>query len=782
LSPGPSPLSRILDRFFSLIASIADGARRARYRRAEFRRIAALEMVSDRAAGHEAFRWLPAVRVRGRRYAALTCGPNARVTYDVMLPPHATLLSWCSLSPEAWDRDFGSVEFEIHVRTESAEASARCLVGPGRQRFGPRWHALRVRSPEAGPARIVLTTRRADGGEGGGLCALWGSPRIETPRSPGDLMSVLRSAISARGLRGLWHQVLPATSDRLYRLWVREHELSSSALRAQRRWSQDRAQLFSLITFVARPAAWRHRRTAASVQRQSYPGWEWILVATEESMRNLGTATGRIRHDPRVRLLSVPSGSTPADAWNAALGEARGEFAAILGQDDVLAQSALYEMANALDRVPGCDLAYSDEDRIGPRDSHRHEPHFKPDWSPELLLATNYIGRLAVLRVGTATALGGFRGLFGGSEEWDLFLRLSRSAARVERVPRCLYHREATDSTGGESSGQAVVLDHCQKLGLPAAVTRSDDQLRVVWDVGRQPLVSIVIPNRNAAAMLKQCVSGLVERTNYKRLELVVVDNGSTETEVLELYRSIEREKRGTIVPFHRPFNFSAACNAGAGAARGELLLFLNNDTEVIQPDWLDELVRWAELPHVGIVGAKLLYPDRTIQHAGVVFGLGLVGHIFARAAEGASSVFGSSESYRNYLAVTGACQMMRREVFEQLGGFDERFRLTFSDVVLCMEAWKAGYRVVYTPHARLVHHESYTRRQDDSAEDMELLARYLRDHRFSEDPYFHPELDPKSSTPAVRPPFDPTSRQVVRDFVDRVLVAAPAPHEGGRP
>ncbi len=166
-------------------------------------------------------------------------------------------------------------------------------------------------------------------------------------------------------------------------------------------------------------------------------------------------------------------------------------------------------------------------------------------------------------------------------------------------------------------------------------------------------------------------------------------------------------------------------------AARGDLLLFLNNDTEVIQPDWLDELVRWAELPHIGIVGAKLLYPDRTIQHAGVVFGLGLVGHIFARAAEGASGVFGSSECYRNYLAVTGACQMMRRDVFQRLGGFDERFRLTFSDVVLCMEAWKAGYRVVYTPHARLVHHESYTRKRDDSAEDMELLARYLRDNRF---------------------------------------------------
>jgi GT2 family glycosyltransferase len=304
-------------------------------------------------------------------------------------------------------------------------------------------------------------------------------------------------------------------------------------------------------------------------------------------------------------------------------------------------------------------------------------------------------------------------------------------------------------------------------------VTRSDIASRVIWDVQEQPTVSIVIPNRNAAAILKQCVSGLVEGTSYPRRELVIVDNGSTDPEVRELYRWLEREGLGRIVPFDRPFNFSAACNAGAAAARGDLLLFLNNDIEVIEPGWLDELIRWAQRPDIGIVGAKLLYPDRLIQHAGVVFGLGLVGHVFARAPESSSSVFGSSEWYRNYLAVTGACQMMRKDVFERLGGYDERFRLSFSDVVLCMGAWKAGYRVLYTPYARLVHHESYTRKREDSPEDMELLATYLRTTNFIEDPYFHAELDPKSSIPAVRPPFDPAPRQVISEYVERVLAAA---------
>jgi GT2 family glycosyltransferase len=287
--------------------------------------------------------------------------------------------------------------------------------------------------------------------------------------------------------------------------------------------------------------------------------------------------------------------------------------------------------------------------------------------------------------------------------------------------------------------------------------------------------VSIVIPNRDAARVLKQCVKGLLHETSYPDIELVIVDNGSIDPEVVELYRSLEREGRAVIVAFNRPFNFSAACNAGAAAARGDLLLFLNNDIEVIHPDWLDELVRWAQQPDVGIVGAKLLYPDRTIQHAGVVFGLGLVGHIFSRAPEGASGVFGSSDCYRDYLAVTGACQMMRKDVFRQLGGYDERFRLVFSDVVLCLEARKAGYRVVYTPHARLVHHESYTRKREDSPEDMELLARYLRASGFVEDPYLHPELNPRFLVPALRPPFDPAPRQVIREYVDRVLASAAA-------
>jgi GT2 family glycosyltransferase len=776
LTPGLTLPSRILSCCVSFVAFLGDAVRRARYRCAQLQQISAVEMVSDRSANGGACQWLPAVRVRGGSRVALVCWPNSRVTYDVVLPGNARVVSWCALAPAAWGKNAREVEFEIQVRAHGLERSTRRLVNPRASRLGRRWHALRVNVPEAGSARIVLRTRSADSSVPDDARTLWGDPRIEMPRSVVDLMSVIRSAISEQSIRRLWGKALPPSGDRLYALWARQHESTRKALRAQREWAGRRARLFSLITPVADGSAWRPEQTFDSVLGQSYQHWEWIIVVAAASMRDAERHMARIRHDPRVRLVSVPPECTFADACNAGLWESRGNFAALVGENDTLSRAALYEMAKTLEHLQDCDVLYSDEDRIAGRNLRRHEPHFKPDWSPELLLTGNYIGRLAMMRVARVRELGGFRNGFDACEEWELFLRLSRSGARLRRVPRCLYHRHSTTVQGARNHAQGVLRDHCEQVGLNVAVTESSGAARVVWAVSGQPTVSIIIPNRNAGLVLRQCLKGLVDETTYPHRELVIVDNGSTDQDVLELYRLIRIEQQGTIVPFDRPFNFSAACNAGAAAARGELLLFLNNDIEVIHADWLDELVRWAQLPGVGIVGPMLLYPDRTIQHAGVVFGLGLVGHIFARAPAGASGLFGSTDCYRNYLAVTGACQMMRTDVFRELGGYDERYRLSFSDVVLCMEAWRAGYRVVYTPHARLVHHESYTRQRDDSPEDLELLARYLQNTGFVEDPYFHPELDPRSPMPALRPPFDPTPRQVVREYVERVLSRGQGP------
>ena len=757
-----------LDRLVSIVASMRDVARRIGYNRADLRKVPPVEMISGHRSLREAFRWIPEVRIGRRSHAALICYPGSVVSYDVTLPTRARVLTWCAVAPEPHFAGAGAMEFEVRVLTADGESASRCLVDTASSRQG-RWHSIRVDAPADGPARIVFKTRTTgDSMSPQDVPLLWAEPRIEGRRSVSDLVRASRAAIGKLGLQGLWYRALPASGERLYRLWIRDHRPSAAQLRAEREWSLGRARTFSLISAFDGKDTDGLLRAVASLTDQTYQAWEAVVVTTDDALLHAQETIARITHDERVRVVAVPSSTTRSDAWNRALGEARGEFAALLGQNDMLAPSALYEIAIALERLPVCDVLYTDEDCVS-RASERHNPRFKPDWSPELLLASNYIGRLAVIRVIKALAVGGFRNGHDGAEEWDLLLRLSRTTQRIQRIPCCLYHRDDAHAED-RTAGCAVLQDHCAAMGWPVTITRAGETFRIGWNILEPPLVSIVVPNRNAKAIFEQCANGVLHRTHYRHLELIVVDNASTDPETIELYRSLERDGRTRIVPFNRPFNFSAACNAGAAASRGDLLLFLNNDIEVIDPDWLDELAGWAQMPEIGIVGAKLLYPDRTIQHAGVVFGIGLVSHIFARAPEGTTGLFGSCETYRNYLAVTAACQMMRKSVYQRLGGFDERYGLAFSDVVLCMEAWRAGYRVVYTPRARLMHHESYSRKRSDSPQDIGWLARYLHETGFMEDRFFHPELNPNSTVPALRPPFDPAPRQVVHDYVERVL------------
>jgi GT2 family glycosyltransferase len=748
---------------FSLGSSIADAWSRLRYRRAELRRLAPSSLTSDANAAGSPAHWVPVSRSREAAATILVMPAGARIAYRLTVPEHARVVVHCdvSIEPEAQER--AEIEFSILAIFESGQVERSCVVTSA-----DRGRILSLPLQKAGPATIVLAARARGARPQPGLHARWDNPRVEWPRPSRDLVAALGEAVRRRTVATLGRGSQAVDGKRLYRLWARENEPSKQTLRAQREHAAADRRLFTLITLLPDTAFSGGSRTRASLFEQSYPHWEWLLVTSGTDPGDTADAA----RDPRVRIVRVGRALTLAARLNQALASARGEFVGLVDDLDMLAPSALFEMSQSVGSTGAADVLYSDEDRRS-NAGERFQPAFKPDWSPDLLLSCNYVGRLALIRTATAIAAGGFRDGFGRAHEWELLLRLSRSGAGFRRVVGCLYHRHETVAGAGTDERDAVLLDHGKQLGLALRVDGPPDESRLHWRLEHAPTVSVIIPNRNAFPVLRKCVDGILESTSYPNRELIVVDNSSTDRDVLDLYGWLERERRGRIVPFDRPFNFSAACNAGAAAASGDLLLFLNNDIEVVDPDWLEELVRWAQRPGVGVVGAQLLYPDRMIQHAGVVFGLGLVGHIFGRAAERTRGVFGSSEWYRNYMAVTGACQMVPRTVFDQLGGYDERLRLSFSDVVLCMEAWKAGYRVVYTPHARLIHHESLTRQREDSAEDMELFAQYLRRENFLEDPYLHPHLNPRSLIPAVRPPFESGPRQVIADFLDRVLAVS---------
>ncbi|HEY1375780.1 MAG TPA: glycosyltransferase, partial [Gemmataceae bacterium] len=381
----------------------------------------------------------------------------------------------------------------------------------------------------------------------------------------------------------------------------------------------------------------------------------------------------------------------------------------------------------------------------------------------------NYICHLLVLRRSLVTALGGIRDGFDGAQDYDLVLRATEQARRIVHVPKVLYHwRMHSQSTAQNAQNKTYIVEagckalseHLERMKTPGRVipTSLAGAYRVIYHLPRQPLVSILIPNRDSAQMLSRCVESLAQ-TSYAHYEVLVLENNSEQAETFAYYRQLGRRDNVRVVPWDKPFNYAAVNNYGAAHARGEVLLFLNNDVEAIDPDWLEWMVKHALRPEVGVVGAKLLYADDTIQHAGIVVGMGgVAGHIHLRYPRDAEGYMRLLRITHNCAAVTGACLMTRRAVFEEAGGFDESFVLAFNDVDLCLQVQSLGYRVLWTPEAELYHLESKTRGYEDTPE---KLARFSREYKLfvtkwqryiqTGDPYFNPNFRLDRSDYALR-------------------------------
>ncbi|HWR98372.1 MAG TPA: glycosyltransferase [Candidatus Methanoperedens sp.] len=519
--------------------------------------------------------------------------------------------------------------------------------------------------------------------------------------------------------------------------------------------------LVSVVTPVFNPHAGVLRDTIESVLRQTYDRWELCLAdgasdapGVREVLEEYLRRDGRIRVQRLERNLGISGNS------NAALALAGGEFVQFLDHDDILAPDALFEAVRRLNEDRRLDVVYYDEDKLAGDGSERRDPFFKPDWSPETLLSVNYLTH-ALLRRSLVAEAGGFDPTLEGAQDWDLALRVSERTNAIAHVPRVLYHwRQVAGSTAAHAKAKPwafeaqvrSVANHLRRGGLAGASVdfAAPGVLRARWPVSGRT-VSIVIPTKDNAGVLRACLASILARTAYPRFEIVLVDNGSSDPETLRYYETLRRDRRISFVDYPERFNYSRANNLGARGAGGELLLFLNNDVEVLDADWLEELARWAERPGIGIVGAKLLYPDGTIQHAGVVLGMeGHASHVFWGEGAYRGSPYGSFNWYRNYSAVTGACMMLRREVFDEIGGFDEEYALAFSDVEICVRAARRGYRVLYTPFARLTHHEGKTRGRHIPAGDMRLGHDHLAALIEAGDPFFNPNLSYAQRTPRI--------------------------------
>jgi len=500
-----------------------------------------------------------------------------------------------------------------------------------------------------------------------------------------------------------------------------------------------------------------------SVRNQTYENWELCLADgcstvpdVQEVLSEYSAMDSRIRIDLLSANLGIAGNS------NAALALADGEYLALLDHDDLLPPWALFEIAKAINENNQPDVLYSDEDKITFDGSERFCPHFKPDWSPDYLRSINYITHLFVLKSSLMKAVGGFLPEYDGAQDHDLILRATEKAVGIVHIPRILYHwRSHSESTAQKPGNKSYTQDagvkaiqaHLTRTGLAGKASYDMEKgvYQVNYDLTADPLISIVIPSCDHTDDLSRCIDSITSQSTYKNYEILVVENNSKKEETFAYYKRIENaQPRVRVIRWDGPFNFSAINNFAAADTKGSILLFLNNDTEVITPDWMERMLQFAQREDVGCVGAKLYYPDGTIQHAGVVLGFqGIAAHSFCRFEGDSTGYMGRAAAAQNVSAVTAACMMLRKSIFLEINGFDETLAIAFNDIDLCMKVREAGYNNILAPAAELIHHESKSRGLEDTPEKQ---ARFKKEiHIFRKkwgaqldagDPYYNPHFD----------------------------------------
>jgi glycosyltransferase involved in cell wall biosynthesis len=552
-----------------------------------------------------------------------------------------------------------------------------------------------------------------------------------------------------------------------YETWIQDVEIPYNE--AQRKQADDihgRAgyePLISILLPVFDPPEAFFRECLRSVLDQIYTKWELCIVDDASSLPYVREITEEYEQmDERVRAINRTSNGGISAASNTALEMARGHYVVLLDHDDTLASNALLSVIEALQGNPRPRVLYSDEDKID-TEGRRYSPHFKGNWNPDLLYSQNYVSHLGVYETKLVRNIGGFREGFEGSQDHDLILRASANVNEREiyHIPLVLYHwRASPRSTAGRAGAKLYAWDagvralssFFKARGRSVSVERGPVPFtyRAKWPVPQpDPLVSIIIPTRDNPKLLAACISSVLEKTTYSNFEIVIVNNNSQNEETLNYLAQIKENNRIRLLDYPGTFDFSAINNFAAIEAKGELLCLLNDDIEVIEPDWLTEMVSHACRPEIGCVGAKLVYPDGRVQHGGLICGIcGIAGHAHKYFTKERSGYFSRLQVTQNISAVTAACLVLRRSVWERLGGMNsEDLKVAFNDVDLCLRIRCLGFRNVWTPYALLVHHESASRGPEQGLEKEE---RFFNEKNYmlekwggylEKDPYYSPHL-----------------------------------------
>ncbi|MEM3290538.1 MAG: glycosyltransferase [Candidatus Micrarchaeaceae archaeon] len=503
-----------------------------------------------------------------------------------------------------------------------------------------------------------------------------------------------------------------------------------------------------------------------SVLAQTYSNWELYIADGASKEKHIKEVLDNYtKKDSRIKVKYLPKNKGIAGNSNEAISLASGDYIAFLDHDDTLVPFALYEVVKAINENPDADFIYSDEDKLSEDGKKRFDPRFKPDFAPDTLRSYNYICHLTTIKKELLEQIGYFREGFEGSQDYDLILRATEKAKKIIHIPKILYHWRVSQNSTAQNqnaklyayeSAKKALKEHLERLSLKATVRDGLflGSYKIDYKIINNPKVSIIIPNKDHKDDLEKCISSIINKSTYKNYEIIIAENNSTEQSIFDYYKSLEQYPFVKIIIWDKPFNYSAINNYAVKYSSGEILLFLNNDTEVITPNWIEEMLMFIQRKDVGAVGAKLLYPDNTIQHAGLIIGINKTAeHCFKYFDKESDGYFGRLKIVQNLSAVTGACLMIKKIVFEEVNGFDEGYPVAFNDIDLCMKVRNKDYLIVWTPYALLYHYEFKSRGVDNTPEkqaranmEVKLFCKKWDNMLKASDPYYNPNLTIKKT------------------------------------
>lgn len=545
-----------------------------------------------------------------------------------------------------------------------------------------------------------------------------------------------------------------------YKKWMKKNKLTIEELEAQKNKKFEYEPLISIVTPIYNTPKEYFIEYIKSIQNQTYSNWQVCLVdASEEPLNYIKEI---IQNDSRIEYKKLKENKGISENSNEAIKMAKGEYIALIDHDDVIDESALYYIVEELNNNPETDFIYTDEDKFENDIQDRYFPFFKPDFSPDFLRSNNYICHLSVIRKTLIQKIGGFRKEFDGAQDYDLFLRISEQTDKIKHITKVLYHWRVHNNSTSKNmeskmyaieAGKKAIEEHCMRKGLKIEKVEIEKPLglyRIKYKLENNPLISIIIPNKDSIKYLKRLMKS-ISKSTYQNYEVIIVENNSQKGKTFKYYDKIKSDSKIKVIKYkEKGFNYSKINNFAIDYAQGEYILLLNNDIKVITPTWLEEMLSICQREDVGIVGAKLLYKDKTIQHAGVVIGMGgIAGHVNRTIPDKAPGYYARTKIINNYSAVTAACLMTKKELYKKVNGLDENLKVAFNDVDYCMKIRAINKLIVYTPYAKLYHYESKSRGYENTPEkkkrfegEIKLFANKWKKELENGDPYFNPNLD----------------------------------------